>query len=141
MDRPGERGARVGDGVDHLVAERGDVAGAQLAPAGRLDATTRTAEERVVLLPPVEGDGRPHQVVVRPDAHARCPDHLEHGEVVGQVQRHDLRPRCRQRGGHGGRSAHGALEDLLHGQAWLVLADGHLALLDEPVDVEHRFLL
>ena len=66
MDRAGERAERVGDGVDRVVAEQHDVAGAQLPPAGGGEPGARPAVERVVLLPAVEPDGRPHQVVVRP---------------------------------------------------------------------------
>ena len=92
VDRAGQRVARVGDVVDRVVTEEGDVAlHEHLAPGlqQRSGRRRRSTVERVVLLPGVDADDRPHPVVVRERRHVGPPHDVEDGQrLVAMQDRH-----------------------------------------------------
>jgi hypothetical protein len=140
MDGAGDPIEGVGDTVDRFVTEEENVARAHLLAAtlhDRRRVVGPAPVEGVVLLPGVDGDRRPHEVLVGEELHPRGPHHVQHGEVGTGEQ--DVEPTfTRAQGvGHGIGLGHRALEDLLDGPPRIALGHGGLALGQELVDVEH----
>ena len=137
VDGAGVLGGRVRDGVDHVISQQDGVTGGAAPGLPLREPALGLPEEGIVLAAGVDADGRPHPVVVGPEGHARCPDHLEHGERRRDVQRHELGPLGWQGSRDRGRRGDGPLQHLLHGPPRLGVTVGADALGEELVHVEH----
>jgi len=75
--------------MDDVVSKDQDVTSRELSAARWFESIGNSTEERVVLLPAVHSDDRPHAMLVGIEGHSWGPRNMEHREVRGIVQGRD----------------------------------------------------
>jgi hypothetical protein len=131
--------------MDDVAAERFGIPLAERLCARRLDLAAggvrQPAPEDVVLAAGIDADHRPHQMVVRPDRHARAPDDVENRQIRGVIELLHLGAAgLAEPGEYRTRVSDGPRHHLAHPLVAWIGADRLAAILDEAIEIEHGSL-